>query len=118
MAEFGTFSVPQDLDLLEFDFDDSGDEVLLSLVASDYVPLPASDSVKKIDPELHEAALDLPPPETPTQPSVSPAPSRFRKVSQDDLKKYEESHQSKATKMNTRWGMKIFQGTCIYLCMF
>ena len=45
MAEFGTFSFPQDLDILEFDFDDSGDEVLLSLVASDYVPLPAS--VKK-----------------------------------------------------------------------
>ena len=85
---------PRDLDVLDFEFDESGDELSLSLLASYYVPIPAS--LLNINP----AALNLPPTETPTK---------------DDLRKFEESRQSKATKSNTRGGREIFT---IYVFIF
>lgn len=45
--------------------------------------------------------------------SVSDKPSktsRFKTVSEKQIKDYEESNQSKATKKNTAWGVKLFQG--------
>ena len=75
---------------MSHEFDSDYNYLLLSLVTSDYVPMPAS--MQYIDPELYEAVYDLPRYVTPTQPFVSSLLSQFWKVSQDDLRKFEESH--------------------------
>ena len=41
---------------------------------------------------------------------------RFKKLSEQEMSTIEQSRQSKATKNNTKWGVKLFQGkTCIVL---
>ena len=109
-TQYGTFSmsgaVVQDLKL---EFNDSDDEVLCNLVASDFVAVPTNDL--QFDADLKLAALDLPRPETPAVQSQRPETSRFSKVTEDELLAFEDAHQSKSTKANTKWAMRIFQGT-------
>ncbi|OWF43402.1 hypothetical protein KP79_PYT24915 [Mizuhopecten yessoensis] len=45
-----------------------------------------------------------------TTETLNDCESRFKKVTDVDLKKYEEMTQSKSTKKNTKWELKIFQG--------
>ena len=39
--------------------------------------------------------------------------SRFKKMSDSDISQLEESNQSQATKNNTKWGVRLFQGKLI-----
>ena len=40
-----------------------------------------------------------------------PEPKRFKSMNETELKNLQDNyHQSKATKQNTRWGVKLFQG--------
>ena len=41
--------------------------------------------------------------------------TRFVNMDEDNLKKFEDSNQSKSTKNNTKWALKIVQGTIISL---
>lgn len=37
---------------------------------------------------------------------------RFKTVSPEELQELQDCRQSKSTKQNTKWGVKVFQGTC------
>ena len=65
--------------------------------------------IQKLDKILHqpEPEDELPPPETPAMPVAI----RFKTVFSKEIIKYEQMHQSDATKRNTQWGVKNFQGT-------
>ena len=99
-------AVVQDLKL---EFNDSDDEVLCNLAASDFVAVPTNDL--QFDADLKLEALDLPPPETPAVQSQRPETSRFSLVTEVELLAIEDANQSKSTKANTKLAMRIFQGT-------
>ena len=40
----------------------------------------------------------------------APVPGRFARIDDDEIYKFQEVNQSAATKKNTKWGLKLFQG--------
>ena len=40
---------------------------------------------------------------------------RFKSVTERELKEIKEKRQSEATKKSKKWGVKLFQGTCVCL---
>jgi hypothetical protein len=66
-----------------------------------YVQL-SSDSVQQLDDvpqQLDEGSANM------------SEPKRFKSMNETELKNIQDNyHQSKATKQNTRWGVKVFQG--------
>ena len=68
---------------------------------------PSSDSAQQLD----EGSANI---------MNMPDPKRFKAMNETELKNLQDNyHQSKATKQNTRWGVKLFQGVlyspfCIY----
>ena len=92
---------------LKLEFNDSDDEDLCNLVASDFMTVPTNDL--PFDADLKLAALGLPSPETPVV--QRPETSRFSTFTEDDLLAFEDAHQSKSTKANTKSAMIIFQDT-------
>jgi hypothetical protein len=63
---------------------------------------PSSDSAQQLDEvpqQLDEGSANM------------PEPKRFKSMNETELKNLQDNyHQSKATKQNTRWGVKLFQG--------
>jgi hypothetical protein len=45
----------------------------------------------------------------------APDKKRFKTVSDTELQELQERRQSKATKFNTKWGIKLFQGKFMFL---
>ena len=45
-------------------------------------------------------------------PKPSTSTSRFKKLTETELDNLEAKRQSASTKRNTKWGVKVFQGTC------
>ena len=41
---------------------------------------------------------------------TAPIPGRFARIDDDEIYKFQEVNQSAATKKNTKWGLKLFQG--------
>jgi hypothetical protein len=59
---------------------------------------PSSDSAQQLD----EGSANI---------MNMPEPKRFKSMNETELKNLQDNyHQSKATKQNTRWGVKLFQG--------
>jgi hypothetical protein len=64
---------------------------------------PSSDSAQQLD-EVPDQQLD-------EGSANMPEPKRFKSMNETELKILQDNyHQSKATKQNTRWGVKLFQG--------
>ena len=40
----------------------------------------------------------------------APVPGRFARIDDEEIYKFQEVNQSAATKKNTKWGLKLFQG--------
>ena len=53
---------------------------------------------------------NLPRPGIPCEPAD--VHKRFKDSTEEDMKEYESMHQSKSTKQNTKWAVKILQGIC------
>ena len=116
-TEYGEFDLDFQLpDFLEQLFDDSDDDLFRTIdlnQVNHLVPMPSSTAeLRKMDENLAQAALDIPPPETPAGPRQETVQSskRFKTVSDEELMKYHESHQSSSTKKNTQWGLNTLQG--------
>lgn len=88
-----------------------------SIQQTDPSPLPqhyvqlSSDSAQQLDEvpqQLGEGAANM------------PEPKRFKSMNETELKYLQDNyHQSKATKQNTRWGVKLFQGVlCSPFCRY
>lgn len=85
-------------------FDSDFDNFLSEMVVSDFditLTQQAFADLKKSDDP------GLPAPETPTS-------TRFAKLSDDEIKGFQELTQSKATKQSTKWGLKILTGTLLF----
>ncbi|KAJ8310940.1 hypothetical protein KUTeg_011508 [Tegillarca granosa] len=97
--DFGNFNVEVDFqDILDFDEDFN------ELIAVSSLPDHA-DFLHTLKTTEHDG---LPPPETPTAPENQPK-KRFRFMSDETIKQFEEMNQSEQTKKNTKWGLKILQ---------
>uniref|UniRef100_K1QGS7 Uncharacterized protein n=1 Tax=Magallana gigas TaxID=29159 RepID=K1QGS7_MAGGI len=81
------------LEGFDSDFDNFLSETVVSDIDITLTQQAFADLKKSDDPEL-------PTPETPTS-------TRFAKLSDDEIKGFQELTQSKATKQNTKWGIKI-----------
>ena len=72
-----------------------------SLPPQNYVQ-PSSDSAQQLDEvpqQLDQGSANM------------PEPKRLKSMNKTELKNLQDNyHQSKATKQNTRWGNKVFQG--------
>lgn len=103
-----TLATPDFLDM-NMDLDDF-DMLLSQLVTSDLMDC---TQTFRMTAELEKPAdAILPPPETPCKPDEKC--KRFKCKTEQELKKYEDMHQSASTKSNTKWGMKNLQG--MYNC--
>ena len=87
---------------------------------------PANQKILQPMPERSIQQTDPSPPQNSVQPSSDsaqqldegsanimnmPEPKRFKSMNETELKNLQDNyHQSKATKQNTRWGVKLFQG--------
>ena len=127
MDAVGEFSLWSLMDFLDTDDDDTIlstiDLTTLEPLAStpaNYVDMEkAIQSTNDFDleamPTDHQAASPMPSTSAggimPTSIHQPRPKKRFQLVSEQDLSTFESSHQSKATKQNTRWGIKLFQGT-------
>ncbi|XP_062570216.1 uncharacterized protein LOC134232271 [Saccostrea cucullata] len=91
---------PSDHDVPGMDpFHDDDDSLLASITASDLIPHLSQTPLQM---DLQQPAdPGLPPPETPS------TSYRFRKVTEKQIKTYQEMTQSKNTKKHTKWGIKI-----------
>ncbi|KAJ8307867.1 hypothetical protein KUTeg_014579 [Tegillarca granosa] len=97
--DFGNFNVEVDFqDILDFDEDFN------ELIAVSSLPDHA-DFLHTLKTTEYDG---LPPPETPTAPENQPK-KRFRFMSDETIKQFEEMNQSEQTKKNTKWGLKILQ---------
>ena len=47
---------------------------------------------------------------SPKKDRPAPVPGRFARIDYDEIYKFQELDQSAATKKNTKWGLKLFQG--------
>lgn len=108
--QYGNFAVylPDNLEL-------SSDDEYLRDVNLDELETAAASSVSStIDQHilqeiLQQSAIEnIPKPEMPCTPS--PANKRFKSVSKEQMDELFDARQSNATKKNTIWGMRIFQG--------
>ncbi|OWF49932.1 hypothetical protein KP79_PYT04022 [Mizuhopecten yessoensis] len=97
--------------MLENNLTDGDENLLLSMKFEDIENLAASNvlseiETNKIELNLHNSALDeLPPPETPCLPRNH---GRFNKASEEEIENLFDERQSKSTKKNTAWGLKVF----------
>ena len=95
-SEYGDFIMSDDLDAL-LSVMDIEPEAEVSTIAQ-------TNDLQEMETQLHQAALiELPPPET-------PAPSRFKAVTDEEIAYLYDAHQAPNTKRSTSWGMRIFQG--------
>ncbi|XP_033727680.1 uncharacterized protein LOC117317012 [Pecten maximus] len=88
--------------LKAFDGSQELNNALLELFDID-LPMPTPSSPAQARDEMVKA-MDIKKP----QPAV-PGPQRFKRLSEDQLKEMEDERQSKSTKSNTKWGIKVFQ---------
>lgn len=85
----------EDLDFLMDDFDFQASDVPSNAVNS--------TSMEEIEAVLQAELVEVP--------AVSkPKTQRFKTATEADLQILQDSRQSKATKKNTKWGIKVFQG--------
>ena len=49
-----------------------------------------------------------------TQPT-STSKQRFKRVTEEDLQNIQDCRQSESTKRNTKWAIKVFQGTYMFI---
>ena len=108
MSDYGDFSM--NVDLLDpintgdihLDQLDDDDEFFQTLDMSflDFLAstTPSNTTMVKMEEELKQPEMSLP-------------TSRFHSVTEEQMKSYEEARQSKSTKSNTKWAIKIFQGS-------
>ena len=107
MENFGNFSVENELMNDNFDLyaiNDDDDELFRTLDTSlfDFF---ASTVINNPDANIQKMNEQL------KQEEDGHQTSRFKYVSEADMRKLEESHQSTRTRTNTKWAVKIFQGT-------
>ena len=57
-------------------------------------------------------------PETEPANTTATGPGRFKKLKTEDLVNIESNQYSEATKRNTQWGVRVFNGTNIYMNYF
>ena len=108
MVYFGNFSVENELFNENVDFlaiNDEDDELFRTLDTSLF-DFSASTAVNY--PDLNIKMNDQLKKEEDGNQNSS---SRFKKVNESDMMKLEEAHQSNRTRKNTKWAVKIFQGT-------
>ena len=89
-----------DFQINEMDLLDDGDDGLFLTIDASLAEFLANSSVTEIGPEPLEE----------TSKPRTLEESRFRKVSEEEISKMEESHQAVQTRKNTKWAVKIFQG--------
>ena len=92
MTFYGNF----DLDFnnpLTFELTDSDEELLSTLDLGQFMISTMSEVVK----DQSNEEMENP-------------PKRFKSMEDNDLNIFEDSRHSKATKKNTQWGVKVFQG--------
>ena len=112
---FGDFEVGTDFSDLVLEQLNEDDE-LFNLFISEIPTLTDCEEMPgKLDkPEEVEVPTNVNKPEDPKpemdKENVKPGGRWCRTVNETDLHGFEESHQSKRTKKNTMWALKIFQG--------
>jgi hypothetical protein len=116
--DFGNFTLELAYAILDPAKMDSDDELLEALAIMEDANASSVDVVDQKMAGLHAPAIsDIPRPETPASPGPFPSPTtskpkakRFKTVSESHIRHLFDSRQAAATKRNTAWGVKIFQG--------
>lgn len=104
MADYGKFDMGEN-EICEELWQLFEDEIMENMDLTNMEVVSSIENVNEMKDELLESAFTcLPPPETPA------APKRFKSFTENDLKQFEDARQSKSTKMNTKWAIKLFQG--------
>ncbi|XP_061176184.1 uncharacterized protein LOC133185142 [Saccostrea echinata] len=105
MAEFGNFDLCDDDPLLYLLFDND----ILAALDLPFMAPASVEETEEVEKELKMSDMEgLPSPGMPTPPPPPPS-KRFKSMTEEDLKQFEDSRQSISTKRNTQWGVKLFQ---------